>query len=113
MKKLISILFVLSIMFVFNNNYAQYLPGDVEDNPISTSSCSLDLMSQLLGCLSAHGVSGNMIQFGDGISLVASSVDGPYGLFNSCVVQYNHDRIDCPQAPVVVLTFDSKSGKGH
>lgn len=113
MKKLIKILFIISIIFVFNSNYAQYLPGDTEDDPIVTTSCSLDLMSQLVSCLNEHGVFGSLIQFGDGISLIASSADGPYGLFNSCVVQYNHDRINCPQAPVVVLKYDSKSGKGH
>jgi len=115
MKKLISILVIFTLMYIVSNNYAQVisLPGAMEDDPLETYVCPTDLMNQLMNCLSGHGISGGLIEYDDGIHLIASSADGPYGLFNSCVVQYNNDRVDCPLAPVIILKFDSKSGKGN
>ncbi len=91
MKK---ILFTIALFVGFQSNYAQHGGGGY-------TGCAADALNELATCLNGHGINYHLIDGGGGLYLYALG-SFPPGHMTSCLSHYNHDRDDCPEAPVII-----------
>lgn len=65
--------------------------------------CAPTLLMDLNSCFVSNNLSASLIYSSDGYSASVFFEGNPnIGLITACVTQYDHDRISCPDAPVIV-----------
>lgn len=74
-----------------------------------SSSCVSTLFAELADCLSDNGISYSMISTGNALYLYAQGSPPP-GQITSCLADYDDDRDDCEDAPVIVNQTGTNNG---
>lgn len=65
--------------------------------------CAPTLLMDLNSCFASNNLSASIVYSSDGYSgSVFFEGNPPPGLIQSCLVQYDHDRESCPDAPVLI-----------
>lgn len=75
----------------------------------SGGGCISTLFTTLANCLSDNGISYSMLSAGDVLYLYAQGTPPP-GQITSCLAQYDSNRSECEDAPVIVNQTGTTNG---